>query len=305
MKVGFYIGQTVKTLEGRAGHNFLGYKDCKRFYKALKKYGPENFDRWIFAVVDTQEEADAVERFWIAEMRRIFGIENVYNITDGGEGGRAGIPFSKEHCQNISKSMMGKLMGEKNPNFGHRWSEEQRKIASDKMIGKMDGENNNFYGKTHTKKVKLLLSQQTKENHKNGSYNQKYIETRKVTLEDELKIIDRYLIGDLMIEDICEMFNIGRWVFDGIKERHNVQTIKQPKTEEHKNKMRENIKIALIQAHKIRDKKTILLSEKVIKLRQDGLLQKEIAKELDITQVRVSQILIKNKMRTQINPKRK
>lgn len=39
-----------------------------------------------------------------------------------------------------------KFRGENNPNFGNRWSDEQRKKASDRLKGKMVGEKNYNYG---------------------------------------------------------------------------------------------------------------------------------------------------------------
>lgn len=38
-----YVGQTVQSLENRAGHNGKNYLGCKYFYAAIKKYGWENF----------------------------------------------------------------------------------------------------------------------------------------------------------------------------------------------------------------------------------------------------------------------
>lgn len=39
-----YIGQTKTTLKERAKKNGKGYKGCKAFYKAIEKYGWENFE---------------------------------------------------------------------------------------------------------------------------------------------------------------------------------------------------------------------------------------------------------------------
>lgn len=38
-----YIGQTIQSLENRAGHNGKNYIGCKYFYSAIKKYGWNNF----------------------------------------------------------------------------------------------------------------------------------------------------------------------------------------------------------------------------------------------------------------------
>ena len=49
-----YIGQTGKTIEERAGKNMEGYKGCPAFYKAIKKYGHNNFTVEILESVGTQ-----------------------------------------------------------------------------------------------------------------------------------------------------------------------------------------------------------------------------------------------------------
>ena len=41
-----------------------------------------------------------------------------------------GMKMSKTHCENISKALKGKLAGNKNPNFGHKWNDEMKQKAS-------------------------------------------------------------------------------------------------------------------------------------------------------------------------------
>ena len=79
-----YIGQTKLTLKERAGADYINYKQSKKFYNAIKKYGCNNFYSTIFKIVETQDEANQEEMFWIAEMRRLLGENMIYNITDGG-----------------------------------------------------------------------------------------------------------------------------------------------------------------------------------------------------------------------------
>lgn len=51
---------------------------------------------------------------------------------------------TEEHREKISKSLMGKLVGEKNPNYGNYWSEEKKNLMSikKKEDGKSSKENN-------------------------------------------------------------------------------------------------------------------------------------------------------------------
>src|ERR1017187_6825900 len=62
--------------------------NCRKFYNAINKYGPENFERLIFAYCDSEDEAFEEEKYWIKRLRA-FGIK-VYNISSGGRGGKAG-----------------------------------------------------------------------------------------------------------------------------------------------------------------------------------------------------------------------
>ena len=38
-----YVGQTVRSLKERAGKNGINYENSKIFYRAILKYGIENF----------------------------------------------------------------------------------------------------------------------------------------------------------------------------------------------------------------------------------------------------------------------
>ena len=57
-----YIGITSKTLNERARYDGSGYKECKAFWRAIKKYGWENFTSEILAQELTEEEAK-IKRF--------------------------------------------------------------------------------------------------------------------------------------------------------------------------------------------------------------------------------------------------
>ena len=99
-----YIGQTCETLERRARRNGIGYYQCDKFYRAIQKYGWTNFEGWIIKIVDTQEEADQEEMFWISEMRNQIGKKNVYNLCSGGLGGQC----SDETKKKLSIALKGR-----------------------------------------------------------------------------------------------------------------------------------------------------------------------------------------------------
>lgn len=138
-----YTGQTIyDSLQKRYSKD--NYKGSPRFYNALQKYGLENFDRWIFKIVETQEEADQEEIFWIAETRRIFGKEHVYNIREGGFGGAQ----NEETKQKISKSHMG--IGK-----GIIWTEERRQTMMKNRVG--------MTGKHHSLETRKKISMVNKD----------------------------------------------------------------------------------------------------------------------------------------------
>ena len=104
-----YIGQTCLTLSQRAGKQGNRYKNCDYFYKAILKYGWNNFKSSILASNLTLEEANLKEQYFInlyQTKNHLYG----YNLRDAGSQGR----LSKETKLKISKA----LSSTGNPNYG-------------------------------------------------------------------------------------------------------------------------------------------------------------------------------------------
>lgn len=105
-----YIGQTTKTLEERKATYLKEYRWSKKpraIILAMRKYGIENF---IFEVIHdniaTQEEMDALERYYIIEVYRSLIGEGGYNMERGGNGrGKHSVTTR----QKISKAQQGSL----------------------------------------------------------------------------------------------------------------------------------------------------------------------------------------------------
>lgn len=171
-----YIGQTRHINDDE----YLGSGTA--FLKALRKYGRKNFKREILHYCVSQKDLDAWELVMIKRYNstdRKVG----YNILHGtanrfGNGSCATFPIVREK---ISKSLTGKLVGKKNPNFGHywsnekkarlsatlkikarRWSEEEKRAISEKRKGMLIGEKNPMFGKKHTLLQKQKISTSTK-----------------------------------------------------------------------------------------------------------------------------------------------
>ena len=101
-----YIGQTSKKLDERSRHHGYGYKNNKYFYRAIKKYGWDNFEHLILFDGLSLEMANIIEKELIDKYKtqnNSFG----YNIREGGMNGR----MSDESKQKISDALKGKNKG--------------------------------------------------------------------------------------------------------------------------------------------------------------------------------------------------
>ncbi|RFZ78234.1 hypothetical protein DS742_14040 [Lacrimispora amygdalina] len=79
-----YVGQTYTSLRARFGKNGVGYRGCKLFYKAIQKYGWDNFSHEILEDnIHTQEIANDREKFYIKQYKST-NSEFGYNLTNGG-----------------------------------------------------------------------------------------------------------------------------------------------------------------------------------------------------------------------------
>ena len=103
-----YVGQTVQGLEKRqADHRRDSKRLDNRFYRAIRKYGWDNFN-WAVIVegVESVESLNSLEQYWIKELDTF---KNGYNSTTGGEG----FLMSEETKRKMSDSQRGR----KNPNW--------------------------------------------------------------------------------------------------------------------------------------------------------------------------------------------
>lgn len=75
-----YIGITCQSNPKKRWQNGLGYKS-QFFYRAIEKYGWDNFDHIILHEKLSENQAKCQEMFWI----KLYKSENIsYNATDGG-----------------------------------------------------------------------------------------------------------------------------------------------------------------------------------------------------------------------------
>ena len=141
-----YIGQTSKTLEERALANGRNYRECRRFYDAIQEYSWSAFVPSVIEVVDTAEEANTKEQYYIA-LYHSTDPACGYNIAPGGlshemaDESRAIISqkakerykdptanpmYGKKHSEKTLQLQRECKLGEKNPMYGRKWNETQR-----------------------------------------------------------------------------------------------------------------------------------------------------------------------------------
>lgn len=203
-----YVGQTCKKPEHR-WLNGLGYKPCTLFWRAIQKYGWDNFEHIIFAENLTREEANKMEIGLIA-LYQTNNPKYGYNLTDGGEGS-PGFKPSEEIKQKISESVKKtwtderrcewsqRCKGKNNPNYGKLISEETKKKISESLSGEnhpmygkhiseeqrkkrkglLSGEKHPMYGKYHTEETKRKMSKSRKGKKFSDEHKKKLSESAK------------------------------------------------------------------------------------------------------------------------------
>lgn len=101
-----YIGITGKENPKDRWQNGYGYRNNKRFFNAIIKYGWDNIEHLILAEKLSLEEAEKME----VELIRIYDSSNQlkgYNIAKGGKS-NSGFKHSEETKEKIRKTLTGK-----------------------------------------------------------------------------------------------------------------------------------------------------------------------------------------------------
>lgn len=106
-----YIGITSLYDVNNRWNCGIGYKNQKHFYNAIKKYGWDNFEHKVLLDNLTEFQAKQYEIYLIKTYRDYLGKENVYNISDGGEGA-FGCIRTEEQKRKISDAHKGKQHSE-------------------------------------------------------------------------------------------------------------------------------------------------------------------------------------------------
>ena len=159
-----YIGITGSTAADR-WKNGHGYRRQSYFFRAIQKYGWENFTHEIQYTGLAEQDAKSLEMKLIREHNstdKMFG----YNTTLGGDGTRGYVP-PREVREKISCANRGKV---RTPEMRKRYaaaklgthpSEETRQKMS-LHHSDISGERNPMWGKTHSEETRQKISQTRK-----------------------------------------------------------------------------------------------------------------------------------------------
>ena len=165
-----YIGQTANKYSSKRwdAHKFDARKGCERpLYRAMRKYGIDNFEFKVMLINIPKEKLDFYEILWIKKLNT--SIPNGYNLSKGGQvfdykgedhPASKRIPWNKriprsEECKNKIKAS---------------WTESRKQLYSKKFSGKNNpqyrkhpkgisryGEENPFFRKHHSNITKEKL----------------------------------------------------------------------------------------------------------------------------------------------------
>jgi len=147
-----YIGQTTRPIEERFKKH-QQYSKCTAIYRAMKKYGWDNFKKDYYECPD--EDLNFDEELLIREMGTM--APDGYNLKGGGNNAK----MSEETKQRMSESQHGKTMSEESKQkmsearLGKPHGEEHKK----NMREAKRGENNPMYGKTHGEETRRKISE--------------------------------------------------------------------------------------------------------------------------------------------------
>jgi len=158
-----YIGMTDDFKRRKSTHLFYFDKQEEKhpkFYRALRKYGPENFEWSILDCSGTLETLKLCEMFYISQYNTF---HNGYNCTPGGDGfggGKDHPMFDKHHSLEtrikIRRSLEGRVLTKATKRkmaigqIGKIKSKETRKLMA---IGKL-GKNNPMFGCRYINKIR-------------------------------------------------------------------------------------------------------------------------------------------------------
>lgn len=143
-----YIGQTERLTEREREHFYRlgrGEHNNEHLQKSFNKYGKDNFK---FEIIEKTDNLDNREIHWINEYGGINSKLN-YNLKD---------PLTMKWSDYTRVKQSKSMIGDNNPNYGNKWTKEQKDVASKKRKG-ISLENRIGKAKADLAKEKMSKSQ--------------------------------------------------------------------------------------------------------------------------------------------------
>lgn len=232
-----YIGYTGKNPPSeRWRKDGIGYSNKKAtiFYKAILKYGWENFTTEILKDNLTLKEALELEKYYIDlynSTNNSFG----YNQTKGGIGGIGGSKKGRIMSDSFKQKRREATVGEKNPNYG--------KECSDKTKLKISNANK---GRTLNEEQRKHVSEGHK-GHIGWNKGKKFTEEQKKNFGKKMigrKHINNGIIEKIVSPDEFDFYLNNGWVFGCLHKRSGwkmtekqKEKLRKPKPKEFKEKL--------------------------------------------------------------------
>ena len=145
-----YIGITSQNPEIRWDGGF-GYRQQTAFWRAIQKYGWNNFEHIIFMEDLSAKEARHIEQLLIALYKtnccKYYNPSYGYNMTDGGESSPM---FGKRHTKETREKISVARI--------ECWKDEQYRQSQTESHKWQTGENHPFWGRCHTQETKDKIS---------------------------------------------------------------------------------------------------------------------------------------------------
>lgn len=162
-----YVGITCKKPELRWGYQGNGYKG-QAFFKAIQKYGWDNFDHKIVETDLSEAEAKELEIFLIDKLQSHVS-KHGYNVSLGGDGylgvdnhGEKNPMYGRRHSDETKAKISATNKGRALKPAGWRHTEEARRKMSLAPRPTVSGKNNYWYGRRNDKLIEASIAAHSK-----------------------------------------------------------------------------------------------------------------------------------------------
>lgn len=176
--IGFDSAWPNRMKQHLSGHS----KVCKKFHRAIKKYGQDSFI-WeiLYQSKDQDHCLNVAEPYFI----QIFNSQkNGYNIQKGGQSGMLGFKHSEKSKQKTSKALKGRIFSENTLEKMRKPKSEQHRLKIAKAnVGKN-------IGRLQTDETKLKISKALEGNLYNAKWY--HVSNKKLDISENIQSLRKF-----------------------------------------------------------------------------------------------------------------